>query len=300
MTGYESLDELKESYQELTPEKWHDFEEEIVENQVIKRGYSDEYEKEYIHKDGTVFPVSLKVWLIEDDDKPMGMWGIVRDITERKEAEEKEEILHSLLRHDVRNKLQVIRGYFELLDDTELSDEQEKFLNKAFKATEEGSEIIEKVKHLRKAQEEEIKEVRLDSTVHKAVDQVRPTAEEQGIEIEADCPGKGCEVLGGSLLDRMFSNIIENAIQHSEGSKIRIHGEIGEDEIVCIIEDDGKGIPDRKKDKIFDQGYTTDKKRGTGLGMFLVKTLLDIYGGSIEVKDSELGGARFDVRLRKV
>ncbi|MFP4050800.1 MAG: ATP-binding protein [Thermoplasmata archaeon] len=59
-------------------------------------------------------------------------------------------------------------------------------------------------------------------------------------------------------------------------------------------------MPDDKKDKIFDKGYTTDKEGGTGLGLFLVKVMINSYDGNIQVKDSELGGARFDVNLFKV
>ena len=89
MLGY-SKEELKNlTYQEITPTRWHQMDAKIVEEQILKRGYSDEYEKEYIRKDGTVFPISAKVWLARDEDgKPQGMWGIVRDITERKKAEE--------------------------------------------------------------------------------------------------------------------------------------------------------------------------------------------------------------------
>ncbi len=87
MVGYDNFDELKKTYQELTPEKWHGIEADIVKNQVFTRGYSDEYEKEYIRKDGTVFPISIKVWLVKDQDNPVSLWGIVRDITERKKAE---------------------------------------------------------------------------------------------------------------------------------------------------------------------------------------------------------------------
>ena len=90
MLGY-SKEELKNmTYQQLTPKSWHHMEAEIVKGLILKRGYSDEYEKEYIRKDGTVFPISARVWLIRDKDgKPQGMWGIVRDITERKKAEDK-------------------------------------------------------------------------------------------------------------------------------------------------------------------------------------------------------------------
>jgi len=88
MLGY-SEDELKQlTYTDLTPHQWHAFEAKIVEEQVLKRGYSDVYEKEYRRKDGTVFPVELRTFLIRDDTgQPTGMWAIVRDITERKRAE---------------------------------------------------------------------------------------------------------------------------------------------------------------------------------------------------------------------
>lgn len=89
MVGY-SKDELKNLfYQKLTPKQWHQMEAKISSEQVMKRGYSDEYEKEYIRKDGTVFPISVRVWLIRDEDgKPKGIWSIIRDITERKRTEE--------------------------------------------------------------------------------------------------------------------------------------------------------------------------------------------------------------------
>jgi len=89
MLGYSKAELRNLTYQEITPERWHQMEAKIVEEQILKRGYSDEYEKEYIRKDGTVFPISARVWLRKDKDgKPVGMWGIVRDITERKRAEE--------------------------------------------------------------------------------------------------------------------------------------------------------------------------------------------------------------------
>jgi PAS domain S-box-containing protein len=61
----------------------------IIEEQVYQRGFSDEYEKENIHKNGKIFPVALRVWLKKDfTGKPIGMWAIVRDITEQKRTRE--------------------------------------------------------------------------------------------------------------------------------------------------------------------------------------------------------------------
>jgi PAS domain S-box-containing protein len=89
MLGY-TLGEIKElSYQQLTPEKWHEMEADIFINQSLPRGYTDEFEKEYIRKDGTIVPISITAWLIKDDQRNnKGMWGIVRDISDRKKIEQ--------------------------------------------------------------------------------------------------------------------------------------------------------------------------------------------------------------------
>jgi PAS domain S-box-containing protein len=88
MLGYSEEELRKRTYVELTPQRWHEVERKIIEDQIMKRGFSDIYEKEYIRKDGTVFPVEFRTYLIRDaDSKPVGMWGIVRDISGRKKAE---------------------------------------------------------------------------------------------------------------------------------------------------------------------------------------------------------------------
>jgi PAS domain S-box-containing protein len=89
MLGYSNEELYDLLYEDITPEKWHAMEEEIIEEQVFKRGYSDFYEKEYRRKDGTVFPVELRVYLNRDKQgRGVGMWAFVKDITERKHAEE--------------------------------------------------------------------------------------------------------------------------------------------------------------------------------------------------------------------
>jgi two-component system, LuxR family, sensor kinase FixL len=89
MTGYTQEELLQITYQDLTPDRWHHYEREIVEKQVLVRGYSDVYEKEYRRKDGTVFPIELRAFLLKDGQgNNIGMWAIVRDVTERRRAEE--------------------------------------------------------------------------------------------------------------------------------------------------------------------------------------------------------------------
>jgi PAS domain S-box-containing protein len=134
MLGYSEAELAQLRYVDLTPEKWHAYEADVVENQIIKRGYSDIYEKEYRRKDGTIFPVELHTVLSRDEHgNPTNMWAIARDITERKRIEEalreSEEKYRSLFQNaqagmyrskldgsailDVNRKLCEIFGYSE-------------------------------------------------------------------------------------------------------------------------------------------------------------------------------------------
>lgn len=118
MVGY-SLEELKEiPFLSLTPEKWHDIETKILEEQVLTRGYSDLYEKEYVRKDGVIFPVELTVYLTRDEsDNPSGFWAYVRDITERKRTEAERERFALQLRtaSDIAGQVNAILDPDELL-----------------------------------------------------------------------------------------------------------------------------------------------------------------------------------------
>ena len=88
MLGYDHDELLKLTYKDITPEKWHDYEAEILKNQIYERGYSDIYEKEYLRKNGTIFPVELRTYQVQDEQgHPNGLWAIVRDISKRKESE---------------------------------------------------------------------------------------------------------------------------------------------------------------------------------------------------------------------
>lgn len=88
MVGYSAEELISMTYRDLTPAKWHCFEEKIVQAQILPEGHSQVYQKEYQKKDGTVFPVELRTMLIRNKDgRPAGMWATVRDISARKRAE---------------------------------------------------------------------------------------------------------------------------------------------------------------------------------------------------------------------
>jgi PAS domain S-box-containing protein len=87
MVGYSAKELRRLTYVQLTPERWRAFEARIVEDQILPRGYSDVYEKEYRRKDGSVVPVELRTFLLREHGRPAGMWAIVRDVTSRKQTD---------------------------------------------------------------------------------------------------------------------------------------------------------------------------------------------------------------------
>lgn len=90
MLGYTEAEIRGLTYVDITPSRWHESEAKIVAEQILPRGYSDVYEKEYRKKDGTIIPVELRTVLIKDETgRPAFMWAIVRDITAGKKTAER-------------------------------------------------------------------------------------------------------------------------------------------------------------------------------------------------------------------
>lgn len=110
MLGYAENEIIGIHYESITPTQWRDLERGVVHGQLFTRGFTDLYDKEYIRKDGTVFPVSVRAALHYDaSGTPIGTWGIVRDITDYKRAlsqlRENEARMEYLAYHDVLTQL---------------------------------------------------------------------------------------------------------------------------------------------------------------------------------------------------
>ncbi|MFP4006167.1 MAG: response regulator [Candidatus Hadarchaeia archaeon] len=223
----------------------------------------------------------------------------IREVLKRKMAEEREEFLNFLLRHDLRSKLQITKGYHELIGESDLPGEVEMYLNKAKKGIQEGVELIEKVRTLQKVGKEQIGDVSLMPVIKNSVSGYEARATQKGIGIEVRSEDPLIKVKGGALIEDLFSNLINNAIRHSGGSKILIEVEVGDDTVVGRVEDDGKGIPDEAMEKIFKRGFKKGDTAGSGLGLSIVKGIAESYGGKVEVGSSELGGSKFEVYLRR-
>jgi len=267
---------------------------------LLSEGHVNDVEVYLSTTDGEAIPMSLSASVMNAEDGTLdGIVCVAKDISERKEAEQRAEFLHSLLRHDLGNKLQVTQGYLELLSEGDLSDREQEFLEDSLNSIDEAIELIENVRTLNRVDgNETLAPVDLSAVVLEAVERHDDLRKQQDVTIDTDLE-RGTTVLAGSLLKELFANLIENALVHSGGDRIRIHSQTGQDTVTVIHEDDGEGIPPEKREQIFEKGYSGASSSGSGLGMHLVSRIAHTYGGDIEVSSSELGGARFDITLQR-
>ncbi|OKY78823.1 MAG: Signal transduction histidine kinase containing PAS domain [Candidatus Methanohalarchaeum thermophilum] len=221
-----------------------------------------------------------------------------QDFTERKKVEEKKDFLNSLFTHDLRNKMQVTKGYLELIKE-ELSEKQKEKIRKAITSIEKTLSLADKLRKttsIKKAGIREVSAENFKTYITNTIKDKKPLAEEKDIEIIQDI--QGIKVRANSLIEDVIRNLLENAIIHANCQKIKITTKEQNKEAKIIVEDDGKGIPDEEKNKIFNREYTEKPSTG-GLGLLLIKKIIETYNGKIKVKDSELGGTRFDIYLKK-
>ena len=299
-TGYDKEKMTGRSLKEPLPFLSDEDREKLLENFEKRLDGQDlsPYTLEIITKDNQKLYVEINTRPLQIDDELLGVVGIARDITKRKEAEGREEFLHSLLIHDLGNKSQIINSYLDMMDDYEISDDVKEFLNKVKQASKESVDLIRKVKRLRDIdQKEEIKDIDLKSAIDEVISEHKIQLDQNDIDIETQ--QLDYKVRGGSLLTELFSNLIENSIKHSGCNKISIRARDEGDECIVTVEDDGVGISDELKDKIFVKRYRREGSEGSGLGLYLVKEIAENYEGNIKLKGSELGGARFDITLKK-
>jgi signal transduction histidine kinase len=138
-------------------------------------------------------------------------------------------------------------------------------------------------------------EVNLTEIYASLAEVYRDVAEDAGRELICDFDARGEHLISGDkeLLTQMYANLIENAIRHCPtGTVIRLANEAKDDSIVTSVKDNGPGIPEEEREKVFRRLYRLEKSRtspGTGLGLGLVKAVADLHAAEIHLEDAHPG-----------
>jgi PAS domain S-box-containing protein len=273
-----------------------------------------------LHKYGSV---RIVLWnsanIYGDNQNLLATIAQGQDITARKQAEKElqeakaqAELYLDLMGHDISNLHQIMMMQLELASDIleieeKLEGEDRELIDSSLRTLEKASRLINNVRKLQKYRSGEYSQEPMNLAVMlKDVLKDYENLPGKDVTIKFNPDGKSM-VRASPLLKDVFSNLVDNAVKHSSGqlvlgidiSKVGLNGG---SYYRVTIEDNGNGIPDDRKEEVFHRfkrGQT--KARGTGLGLYIVKTLVEGFGGYVEVQNRVLNdytqGTRFLVYL---
>ncbi|MFD0893515.1 two-component system sensor histidine kinase CreC [Luteolibacter ambystomatis] len=204
------------------------------------------------------------------------------------------------LTHEMKSPLAAIRGAAELLDEDMPAETRHRFLENIRAESARTERLINRLLELSAIESK----VRLDSAetldlnqvVAQAIDQAKPLAELAGVRLDWSPPEEAIPVRGDAFILRAaVTNLLENAIDFSpDESVVKINTTISDHRVSLTIRDHGPGIPDYAQERIFDRFYSlrhhTMGRKGTGLGLTLVREAAELHGGLITLEPAEEGG----------
>ena len=247
--------------------------------------------------------------LLDDACKVRGCVGSFLDISERKTAEhevkrnhrniqvmnDKLRVAGGLTRHDVSNKLAAI-GFYEFLLRKSLGDKPElaKYLDGIKNAIDESSNLFELSGFYEKIEIEKLSSMDVFECFNVAAALFSNLIT---LKVVNEC--QGLKVVADSLLKQLFYNLIDNSLKHGEKvTQIRLHYNKDDNGIQLFFEDNGVGIPKANKLKLFKVGFTTGK--GSGLGLYLIEKIIEVYGWTIQETGESDKGAKFVITIPKI
>jgi PAS domain S-box-containing protein len=309
-TGYNKESILRENIEMLFPASQKTM---ILEN-IEKASLGEKWasiEVPILCKDGKT---RIALWnsanVTDKEGKIVATIAQGQDITERKETEEKlirtmdqlvlvnEKlgVVGSLTRHDVGNKLMVVKSNVYLLkkqigDNPKLAKYLEGIDSAIISSDKlfEFSRIYEKIGVEKPSKE----------NIFECFNQAAALLPNLGttIKIVNDC--HGLEVMADSLLKQLFYNFLDNSLKHGEKvTQIHLHYTKDGEELKLFYEDNGLGVPVANKSKLFDSGFTTGN--GSGLGLYLIKKMMDVYGWTITETGEVSKGVCFVITIPKL
>ncbi len=247
-----------------------------------------------LRSDGTSFPAEIHSAPVRDKNGEItGIVAIIRDSSDRiaqheglERANTKLNLLSSITRHDILNKITALRLYCTLIEEDEDPVQNREMIRKI---EEMASIISDLVTFTSYYQNLGINTARWIAPVE-VVSRIRDLIELKDIKIKNEF-GQ-IRVLADPLFEKVLYNLFDNAVRYGGTiTTIRTGYELTDEGVTLFIEDDGVGIPAKEKEKIFDRNVGT----GTGLGLFLSREILSVTNLSIRERGTPGSGARFEI-----
>jgi PAS domain S-box-containing protein len=253
-------------------------------------------EATYTTADGEQFPVEIECSLLPGVDASFrGTVSVVRDITQRKEREQYLQVLNRVLRHNLRNDLTVVIGYAELLSER-LDDDDLVVAADRLRETATGlARTSEKTRTIQYAldRDGDLEPIDVAEIVDDAVDAF--DAADATLSVST---ADSCRAWADPGLQAVVDNLLENAVHHTESEPTVEVSVTRDGEAVHLsVADDGPGIPPAEIDVVTGETDITQLTHSSGLGLWLVRWMIDSYGGDISFAESAIDGSRVEITL---
>jgi signal transduction histidine kinase len=263
-----------------------------------------------IDVNGSTVVLDVRVRRLERGDRTVGFVVVLRDVTTLEEQtrtiegqNRRLELLNRVVRHDIRNDMAVVLGWAGALE-TRLDDEDASAmeLDAIVEAGEHVVELTDRMRDLVRATLEDndrLEPVDLRPALRAELAAVRSM---EGVVVDGPTSPPSAVVLADDTLRTVFRNILTNAVRHNDTGTAHIDVTVAETdaEVVIRVADDGPGVPDERKRAVFGRGEKGLESPGSGVGLYLVDSLVDGYGGEVRIEDNDPRGAVFVVRLPTV
>ena len=228
------------------------------------------------------------------------------------EEEEKRMLLVSELSHDLKTPLASVQGYSEMLlkgvdDENKKQDYLKMIHDNSVRADSILQALFTYSKLGSSGYDPKLEEADICEFTRLIVAEYISRFEEEGFKYEIDIPEDEIKVkMNTELFRRVYDNLFENSMKYNKpGTTIGISVAEGGDEICIRIYDNGVGIPEENRDKIFTPFYRIDVERskdkgGSGLGLAIVKRIVELHDGDIELESRNGKGCCYNVKLRRI
>jgi len=231
---------------------------------------------------------------------------VMRDITHLKELDRIKSEFVTTVSHDLRSPLTTILGYVDLIErGGPLTPQQHEFLRRVQDSTQSITALITDLVHLGRIEaglDTQQDLVDLSALAGYAADSLRLRSENKGIHLEVDLPPDLPAVAGNPVrLRQMINNLIDNAIKFTpENGRVTVSTHLEENQVLLLVSDTGVGIPTPEQPYIFNKFYrasNVEDGTGSGLGLSIVKSIVEVHGGRIWVESTVGEGSTFTVVL---
>ncbi len=263
-----------------------------------------------VRRDGRRISVELTYSAIRTEGGQLlgGMAG-VRDITARKEAEELQSTFLSVVSHELQTPVAIIKGYAGLLKEDLLRLSTDQLCQNLDVITEEAERLSKMVENLLLASRIQAGGIGLSRDAVDLPSLVKRVARKlEGVsaphQLRVEVPDHLPAVMADyERIQQVLINLVENAVKYSPpGGTITVHARATNAEVVVSVLDQGAGVPESQRERIFDRFARLDSRlprhvKGTGLGLFICKSIVEAHGGRIWVEPRPEGGSCFSFSL---